>query len=616
MDNKKTPASLRSKSPLTQGVCLYFLQNLADKNLMNSKAIWAESLGLSQDQLNQMEAVIPEGTSLISWCLDNKIIDAEKYLDWARNYYQLPSVQAEMGNNPPPLELMGQYRKPHWPDHIYPLSFWENTLYLGCLEPCPEINLEIPHQWLLLPFSVIHSWKTGITPALEISISKSENSVYESVGAEAPTTISSVSQLPEEEVPTPIVPENSGEFVAPLPEMTVVTEVSYPAIAPIAPEPVAVAEPAPAASSEPPPAPTLTPPALPKAPGARPAPLTPTKLSAPTPAVPKAAPIVPPSAPPPPPARSSQETPRPTATGLKPKVPSAPSGILTKFSNPIGKNTPTPAPGTAPRPSTPGAPQPLKAVPTPKINSVQGLVSKSSAHADSLTQSLKTPTPIKKVSFNDGQSQIIKTFTGTPTASKVMKLKTVEIADEDKSLSKKSAVKSRPEESLNPNQLAMVLLSDDLLIKNANEVKTLVDIPYYALGKMREHFDKTMILMFMKGQLSVWRWDERWNYRQGQSQAVDLTQRSLFKIVFDTKLPYHGYIVSSPVNDAFFKTWNLGALPEHITVTPLNVNNKLLGMFLGVTTKAKSARVKLEDIENITNESARLIFKIKDIEAA
>ena len=51
---------------------------------------WLSSLGLTDKDF----ATMPEGEDALVWGLQQKIIDEEKYLKWASDFYQVP-----VGNN-------------------------------------------------------------------------------------------------------------------------------------------------------------------------------------------------------------------------------------------------------------------------------------------------------------------------------------------------------------------------------------------------------------------------------------------------------------------------------------------------------------------------------------
>jgi hypothetical protein len=117
-------------------------------------------------------------------------------------------------------------------------------------------------------------------------------------------------------------------------------------------------------------------------------------------------------------------------------------------------------------------------------------------------------------------------------------------------------------------------------------------------GKTFEH---SMILLFQGGELKPWRWSNHWLPTQAsQPAAVDLSQPSIFNIVFKTCLPYHGYVVSNSVNGKFFLNWNRGQTPAHITMVPLMVNERIAGMILGAVNSAAPRADRMRNILKVT----------------
>lgn len=77
-------------------------------------------------------------------------------------------------------------------------------------------------------------------------------------------------------------------------------------------------------------------------------------------------------------------------------------------------------------------------------------------------------------------------------------------------------------------------------------------------------------------------WTDTINPRSKDLEKLDLNEPSIFKTVASTLKSYHGYIVLNESNEKFFEFWNQGQVPGNITMVPLIVRNKLVGMWMGL----------------------------------
>ncbi len=120
---------------------------------------------------------------------------------------------------------------------------------------------------------------------------------------------------------------------------------------------------------------------------------------------------------------------------------------------------------------------------------------------------------------------------------------------------------------------------------------------------MNAHFERAMLLLFHNSELKVWKASEGWQQDKSRDTAIDLSYPSIFRIVKETKLPYHGYVVGNQINDAFFTTWTKGSVPEHLTIVPVLYEKNLIGMLLGATSQEKASQISLERIQGLGMEA-------------
>ncbi|MFN7455435.1 MAG: hypothetical protein ACK5RO_12335 [Pseudobdellovibrionaceae bacterium] len=79
---------------------------------------------------------------------------------------------------------------------------------------------------------------------------------------------------------------------------------------------------------------------------------------------------------------------------------------------------------------------------------------------------------------------------------------------------------------------------------------------------------------------------------------------SFFRIVAQTKKPYHGYVLANEATEKFFEDWNSGKLPDHLTVSPLLVDENLLGFLVSFGEKSsdntKALQLSQEIAQNLS----------------
>ena len=150
---------------------------------------------------------------------------------------------------------------------------------------------------------------------------------------------------------------------------------------------------------------------------------------------------------------------------------------------------------------------------------------------------------------------------------------------------------------------------DESTIKQGHPIKK--DVYDVVLNNLSVIFDQSMILIFRNSILKPERWDKTWNKNPSTHIAILLNKPSVFQIVYKTKQKYHGYVAPSAVNDVFFKTWNLGKYPEHLTLLPLIKKNTtaVAGMLLGATSKEKGESLSLDKLDVLALEASEKLIK-------
>lgn len=128
-----------------------------------------------------------------------------------------------------------------------------------------------------------------------------------------------------------------------------------------------------------------------------------------------------------------------------------------------------------------------------------------------------------------------------------------------------------------------------------------------AMTKLHNSFEKAMILLKDDNGLRPWKWDDHFHCSTSSPSLIDLSKASPFRIVDKTQKPYHGYVVESEINNTFFKEWNEGILPEHITLAPMMIGEHIVGMLLAIGNKNANDKKNLLLCENLAINLAKKI---------
>lgn len=131
------------------------------------------------------------------------------------------------------------------------------------------------------------------------------------------------------------------------------------------------------------------------------------------------------------------------------------------------------------------------------------------------------------------------------------------------------------------------------------ESKDLDELSTNLLGGWNHHFDASMILLVEGQNLQGFKAAGHWLSPSSEIK-ISLDEPSMFKIVNNSKHPYHGPASRGPTNDNFFKQCHSGTTPQHITIIPVMVQDDIIAMVVGIATTANGAKVKLPKLEELT----------------
>ncbi len=109
----------------------------ADKTLgMSNTQNWVEALNINPENLTQWSAEAPEGKPLLVHCLEAGYVSASEYFQWACEHFGLAILDAAYFDQSYDRSLL-DLQKDHevWEPWFFPVAYWDNTIFVACVEP-------------------------------------------------------------------------------------------------------------------------------------------------------------------------------------------------------------------------------------------------------------------------------------------------------------------------------------------------------------------------------------------------------------------------------------------------------------------------------------------------
>lgn len=152
-------------------------------------------------------------------------------------------------------------------------------------------------------------------------------------------------------------------------------------------------------------------------------------------------------------------------------------------------------------------------------------------------------------------------------------------------------------------------IDPDLAATDIEKAQSLDAAVAWLFKQARQHFSKSMLLTVDQTTLKAWKWDTLWQ-SSSQNTPFSLLEPSLFHVVYKTKLPYHGYIINTSINSAFFSQWGHKSLPAHATALPLLLDNNLFGILLCLGDQESNTYSILKYCEKIADLFTQAYIKL------
>ena len=146
---------------------------------LNKNYPWLGSLKISNQEVQNWREKTPE-ISLTFWALKNKNIDQRAYFDWAVDHYQMPFLmdiffEQNLMSKTQWNEIKDLF---DWTEEILPVAVWNNTVFIGCVEPPKkEVKLsDFEIRYVLTSYQSLKTvWKLvqGLSCFIEKEVTRS-----------------------------------------------------------------------------------------------------------------------------------------------------------------------------------------------------------------------------------------------------------------------------------------------------------------------------------------------------------------------------------------------------------------------------------------------------------
>ncbi|MCB0413078.1 MAG: hypothetical protein KDD50_02010 [Bdellovibrionales bacterium] len=515
---------------------------------MSNNLHWAKSLNISEDQINQWQNELPDGEDLLFWVISHQLIDEQEYLHWAQQTLHLAQLNKEF------LKEYESYTPPaylkslnYWSRSVCPIAEWDGTVFVACLYPPEDLVNQQNIRFVLSPLTLLEQLWSHFN----------NTNVHEEFNELPPT--------PDKQTQVTFIPES-------IPESSHEDSIEI-----LAEEDKGVDEvidfEASAENEE--------------------------DLSSTRSSLPMAAQTM---------SEETTEEPNAVTSHLQKVIepqdlldPERPLSSTNSSLMPEGLDvdqigsSPAPAdldPGEAlffhadndnqEDPSFNG--EDLKSI---QFESPEGIL------GDNIPAGGQSQSPEGLGDLHRRPKDNIFTFP-SDKAPQADSPSFTEVSDDEDATTTMNLAQQKEQDLEKTAPVASASEPPNKIYKGPahfEDCQSFDEVVEWVFHQSKQYYKSSMLLQFERGKPKAWKWDSQWK-DQGQSSILyDLSTPSIFRILTQTRKPFHGPIRPSPVNDQFFQAWGYTDLPSVVTAIPIKKYKRISAILLCVGDK------HAEDIE-------------------
>lgn len=120
---------------------------------------WAQALKVAGQNYSQWNLEAPQDLNFTFWCLETNKINQQEYLSWARDHYELASLNRNYFEKSPDVDLLEKTSAhANWTQWMIPISEWDGVIFVACVEPVQDQDWSFPVQFVLAESSDIKKY--------------------------------------------------------------------------------------------------------------------------------------------------------------------------------------------------------------------------------------------------------------------------------------------------------------------------------------------------------------------------------------------------------------------------------------------------------------------------
>lgn len=118
--------------------------------------------------------------------------------------------------------------------------------------------------------------------------------------------------------------------------------------------------------------------------------------------------------------------------------------------------------------------------------------------------------------------------------------------------------------------------------------------------ELNYHFEKAILLVSSGTEAKAVKWSSKIHPTElTKDSSYSLETPSFLRIAAKTGKSYHGYVVQSEFTEKFFEDWNESKIPDHLTVAPVEVDGRIVGLLVSIGEKSADNQLSLQLAEKV-----------------
>jgi hypothetical protein len=125
--------------------------------------------------------------------------------------------------------------------------------------------------------------------------------------------------------------------------------------------------------------------------------------------------------------------------------------------------------------------------------------------------------------------------------------------------------------------------------------------------ELNYHYEKSILFLASDSEAKALKWSSKVHPSpQAQESSYSLQVPSFLRIAAKTGKAYHGYVVESEFAEKFFEDWNESKIPDHLTVSPVEIEGQVVGLLVSMGEKSADTTLALQLAEKVSSDLSQV----------